>query len=173
MSRTTINPPTAYTLFFLYIEPFSALVGALYAIYYPSTYLYLTHRGPYISSLFSVPVATKAVLKQLGNLYVFFALNEALVLRSAWRETSRTKKIDDETEVRTVGGGYDLRVWRTLLFGLLVADVGHLWSVKDTGSWGEVYLGWKGWNAMGWGNVGFVYLGMFMRICFLSGIGLG
>jgi hypothetical protein len=61
-------------------------------------------------------------------------------------------------------------VWRTVLFVLLVADFGHLYSVSPLGS--DVY--WKvwDWNAMDWGNIAFVYLGATMRIAFLSGIGL-
>lgn len=71
-----------------------------------------------------------------------------------------------------VGRSYNLKVWRTLLFGLLVADMGHLWSVKETGTFREVYLNCTGWNSMDWGNVGFVYLGMLMRLCFLGRVGL-
>ena len=64
----------------------------------------------------------------------------------------------------------DLRVWRTLLFGLLVADFGHLYSVSGLGS--HVYWNASLWTAMDWGNVGFVYLGAMMRTAFLLGIGL-
>lgn len=158
MARThTPTIPTLYKLFFLYIEPISTIIGAYYAFFLPSTYLYLTHRGPYLSSVFSPPVATITALAQLANLYALFAVNEALVLRAAYEK----------------GKGYNLRVWRTLLFGLLLADMGHLCSVKETGTFEEVYLGWRQWNSMAWGNVGFVYLGALTRICFLCGVGLG
>lgn len=43
------------------------------------------------------------------------------------------------------------------MFGLLVADLGHLYSVKSLGL-GIYFRAW-GWNAMHWGNVGFVYIG--------------
>ena len=87
-------------------------------------------------------------LFQLSNLYLLFALNEHLVLSS----TS------------------NIKVWRRLLFCLLVADFGHLYSMAPLG--GEVF--WKvwEWNAMVWGSVGFVYLGASMRMAFLAGIGL-
>jgi hypothetical protein len=89
------------------------------------------------------------VLSQLANLYLLFAINEALVLRC----TS------------------DLKVWRTVLFGLLVADLGHLYSVKDLGI--EIYYEFWRWNAIDWGNLAFVYVGASMRCAFLSGVGLG
>lgn len=95
-----------------------------------------------------VPLGTSIVLSQLANLYLLFALNEALVLRSTG----------------------DLRVWRTVLLGLLIADFGHLYSVSGLGSW--VYWDVTRWNAIDYGNVLFVYLGASMRIAFLFGVGL-
>jgi len=150
----TLMPPSRfprpYTLFFLYIEPISALVGAYYAHFDPAKYLALTS-FPSSSSLLSYSspsIVTTTILSQLANLYLLFALNEALVLRST----------------------NDLRVWRTLLFGLLMADAGHLWSVNGFG-WSVYWRAWE-WNEMMWGNLGFVYLGMAMRVCFLSGVGI-
>lgn len=147
--------PRLYAIFFLYVEPFSALVGAYYAYFVPAVYLSLTSfptqtLTPTTTTNSSKPLdlATTTALAQLANLYLFFALNEALVLRSTT----------------------NLTVWRTLLFGLLVADVGHLWSVSGFGS--GVYTNPWQWNEMMWGNVGFVYMGAAMRICFLSGVGL-
>lgn len=138
--------PLAYHIFFLFIEPISALVGAYFSFFQQQTYLQLTHAAS--APLTGIPLTTQVVLRQLSNLYFLFAFNEALVLRS----TS------------------DLRVWRTLLFGLLVADFGHLYSVSGLGS--HVYWNASLWTAMDWGNVGFVYLGAMMRTAFLLGIGL-
>lgn len=144
-STSTIIPPV-YRLFFLFIEPISALVGAYFSFFQQQAYLELTHAAS--APLTGIPLTTQVVLRQLSNLYLLFAVNEALVLRS----TS------------------DLRVWRTLLFGLLVADFGHLYSVSGLGS--HVYWNASLWTAMDWGNVGFVYLGAMMRTAFLLGIGL-
>ena len=146
--------PRLYSLFFLFLEPLSALAGAYYAHFHPSTYLTLTSSqissSPYPPSLLiPLPLSTTIALTQLANLYLLFTLNEALVLRS----TS------------------DLRVWRTLLFGLLVADFGHLCSVRGLGA-GVYWRVWE-WNSMAWGNVGFVYVGAAMRMCFLGGVGMG
>jgi hypothetical protein len=110
--------PRLYSLFFLVLEPISALVGAYFAHFHPSTYLTLT--TPLSPSPSSLPLSTTIALTQLANLYLLFTINEALVLRS----TS------------------DLRVWRTLLFGLLVADLGHLWSVRGLGVGGY----WRFWE---------------------------
>jgi hypothetical protein len=136
-----------YRLFFLIIEPISALAGAYMAYFQPANYLTLT--TPLSPSPSDLPLSTSIVLTQLANLYLLFAINEGLVLRS----TS------------------DLRVWKTVLFGLLIADLGHLYSVKGLGVAGYWKI-WE-WNAMAWGNVGFVYAGALMRICFLSNVGIG
>lgn len=142
--------PVAYRLFFLYIEPVSALVGAFFAHFRQDDYLLLTHAAS-APAPGQIPTGTSIVLSQLANLYLLFTLNEALVLRS----TS------------------DPRVWKTVLFGLLVADLGHLWTVRQLGL--GVYLPWNfaRWNAIDWGNIPFVYLGASMRAAFISNVGMG
>lgn len=136
-----------YKYFFLYIEPIATVVGAYYSALQQQTYLDLTHATS--SPANGIPISTQIVLTQLSNLYLCVAINEALVLRA----TS------------------DLKVWRTLLICLLIADFGHLYSVNVAG-W-HVYWNVLSWNAIDWGNVAFVYVGATMRICFLSGLGMG
>ena len=138
--------PLPYRLFFLLTEPISALVGAYYAHCQQYDYLRMTD---VMTMPRNIPTGVSIVMSQLANLYLLFALNEALVLRS----TS------------------DIRVWKTVLFVLLVADFGHLYTLKQLGSW--VYWDVTSWNAIDWGNVPFVYLGASMRIAFLAGVGLG
>ncbi|KAI0025010.1 hypothetical protein F4780DRAFT_775483 [Xylariomycetidae sp. FL0641] len=138
--------PLPYRLFFLIIEPMSALVGAFYAHFRQSEYLSMTDA---LSAPQTLPTGTSVVMSQLANLYLLFALNEALVLRATG----------------------DLYVWRTLLFGLLVADFGHLYAVSAVGSW--VFWDVTRYSAIDWGNVPFVYLGATMRLAFLCGVGLG
>lgn len=141
--------PVPYRLFFLVIEPFSALVGAYYAHFRQRDYLLLTDSAS-APVLTAIPTGTSIVLSQLANLYLLFALNEALVLRS----TS------------------DLRVWKTVLLVLLLADFGHLWSIKELGL--GIFLPWNfaSWNAIDWGNIPFVYMGASMRIAFLADVGM-
>ncbi len=148
MSTPAFALPRFYTAFFLFIEPISALIGAFYAHSRPLEYLQLTHADSSPSWESTIPLSTSIVLSQLANLYLLFALNEALVLRS----TS------------------DLRVWKTVLFGLLLADFGHLYSVRGLGA--EIYWNALKWNKMDWGNVGFVYAGATMRLLFLAGVGM-
>lgn len=140
--------PLIYRAFFLYIEPISTIVGAYYAWFQPHYYLDLTHHAS-APGFLGVPTGTEVVLRQLANLYFAFTLNEALVLRA----TS------------------DLKVWRTLLFGLLVADLGHLYSCFPLGL--SYYYDFQAWNAIAWGNIAFVYCGATLRTCFLLGFGLG
>ncbi len=140
--------PTPYLAFFLWIEPFATLVGATYAWFMPETYLQLTDSFS-APGILGLPIATSIALRQLGNLYLAFALSEALVLRSTT----------------------DLKVWRSFLLVLLIADFGHLYTCLPLGT-GVYYQVWT-WNAIDWGNLGFVYCGATIRMCFLSGVGLG
>lgn len=154
MTSTSVHPlPLLYTLFFLYIEPVATLVGAYYAHLAQSDYLNLTVPGsdplPNPFSPSNVSQRESIVLTQLANMYLVFAFNEAFVLRAS----------------------SDMRVWRVLLLGLLIADFGHLWSVNPMG-WEVYYRFWE-WNEIYWGNLGFVYVGATMRTCFLLGLGLG
>jgi hypothetical protein len=148
MASPDFRLPMAYSWFFLIIEPISALVGAYYAHFQPLNYLQWTHYSSSPSFESTIPLSTRIVLTQLANLYLLFAINEAVVLRSS----------------------FDLRVWRAVLTGLLIADFGHLYSVSGLGH--EIYWNVFKWNKMAWGNVGFVYMGAAMRIAFLSGLGL-
>ena len=138
---------SVYNYFFLYIEPISTIFGAYYSSLQQQTYLDLTHAASSPQS--GIPISTQIVLLQLSNLYLCFAINEALVLRAS----------------------SDLRVWRTLIICLLIADFGHLYSVNAAG-W-HIYWNVLRWNAIDWGNVAFVYAGITIRICFLSGLGVG
>ncbi|KIJ57291.1 hypothetical protein M422DRAFT_23350 [Sphaerobolus stellatus SS14] len=144
--------PFLYRLFYLYIEPLSALGGAIYAGFLSKNYVndlvLNTKLAPLYAQDVELPTAVYMTAVQLANLYLLFTLNEHLVLSST----------------------NSIRTWKRLLFGLLVADFGHLLSVAPLGP--EVYWRFWEWNAMMWGSVGFVYLGASSRICFLLGVGL-
>lgn len=147
-AASSFAPPLPYRLFFLYVEPASAVAGAACACLRPADYLALT---THTATAATPPdLGPSVALAQLANLYLLFAVNEALVLRAA---------------------AADARVWRALLLGLLVADLGHLAALAPLGA--AVYWDVARWNAMDWGNVAFVYLGAAMRLAFLLGVGLG
>lgn len=145
----TSIPVFPYQLFFLYIEPISALAGAYYAALKPEDYIRdLSMKSSAAKAVPFLTVPMGMTLAQLANLYLLFALNEHLVLSS----TS------------------SLRTWRRLLLCLLIADFGHLATMVPLGT-GVFWKVWE-WNAMVWGSVGFVYLGASLRISFLLGLGL-
>ncbi|KAK0443953.1 uncharacterized protein EV420DRAFT_1649059 [Desarmillaria tabescens] len=141
----TTTIPLSYRLFFLYIEPISAIAGFIAALN-PTFYL-----GELSLSTVKPDVVgttqTDVALYQLANLYLLFALNEHLVLSS----TS------------------SLKTWRSLLFCLLIADLGHLATMAPLGL-DAFWKVWE-WNAMLWGSIGFVYLGASTRLSFLLGLG--
>ncbi|KAF9741912.1 hypothetical protein PMIN03_013032 [Paraphaeosphaeria minitans] len=148
-TKTSLSPaiPPWYRIIYLYIEPISTFVGAVYAHHFQSTYLQLQHADS--APLEPLPLGTSIVLTQLANLYLLLCINEALVLRATT----------------------DLKVWKTFLFGLLVADFGHLYSVHLVGSW--VYWRFWDWNAIDMGNVPFVYLLALSRMLFIFEVGFG
>jgi len=70
--------PAIYSWFFLFIEPVSALVGAYFAHFQQLEYLQMTHFASSPSNTATIPLSTSIVLSQLANLYLLFALNEAV-----------------------------------------------------------------------------------------------
>jgi hypothetical protein len=139
------NVPAFYRLVFLYLEPLSILAGAVQAFFFQSAYLSLTHAS---SAPTLIPLSTSIVLTQLANLYLGLAVTEALILR-----------------VTT-----EYSVWKALIIVLLIADVGHLYSVLPLG-FSRAFLQWWHWNAIDWGNVGWVYFLALTRICMLCRVG--
>jgi hypothetical protein len=146
----TLNMNIYYRIFFLYVEPLSALAGAIAATL-PSTYLALLDpkTNHHVVNLVGQTPAVGTVINQLANLYLYFSLTEALVLRAA---------------------GNNLSVWRALVFTMLIADFGHLAAGWRLGY--EQYWQANLWGAMEMGGIGFVYAGAATRIAFLSGIGI-
>ncbi|KAL6695855.1 hypothetical protein J3F84DRAFT_372198 [Trichoderma pleuroticola] len=144
-AQPSLRFPLAYRLFFLFLEPISALVGAFYTHFRQQRYLELLDGA---TAPEQVSRGTSVAMSQLANMYFFFAINEALVLRST----------------------RDPRVWRAVLLVLLIADFGHLYSMKELGP--AIYYNVAGWNAGDIGNVPWVYAGATLRLCFLAGVGL-
>ncbi|KAK0936982.1 hypothetical protein LTR29_011481 [Friedmanniomyces endolithicus] len=151
MARVVNKPiPLIFRIFFLYIEPVATALGAIYALDLfglQNDYMFLTY--PTSTGVLGVSTRESIVLNQLANMYFVFALNEALVLRAT----------------------NDVRMWRVLLLGLLIADFGHLYSVHLIGV--NIYYEFWNWSSMYWGNLGFVYVGAAMRTAFLLGAGFG
>jgi len=145
---TTI-PFWPYRLFFLYIEPATALLGSFFAGR-PAEYLALciphtTYTKPLLTD---PPVEVNIALYQLSNIFLFVALNEYVVLSST----------------------DSMKTWRALLGCLLIADIGHLLTNLPLG----LSVLWKvnEWKPDTYGTIGFVVLCAVMRVSFLSGLGL-
>ncbi|KIY68431.1 hypothetical protein CYLTODRAFT_453583 [Cylindrobasidium torrendii FP15055 ss-10] len=139
--------PLTYRVFFLYIEPIVTIAVACYAALKPSGYL-----GAVASSIQHTVIhtnQTKVVLEQLGNVYLFMALNEYFVLSSTRSTTT----------------------WKRLLLALLIADCGHLVSMRGLGV--QVYWNIWEWNVFTAASVLLVYFYITLRICFLFDVGMG
>ncbi|TQV94454.1 hypothetical protein V2A60_005497 [Cordyceps javanica] len=155
--QTGLALPLIYRLFFLVLEPVSALVGAYFCHARQARYLTLLDASSAAAATYAtgaVPLGTSVALSQLAAMYLFFALNEAVVLRSTG----------------------DLRVWRAVLAVLLLADLAHLYALRALAApprGSGVYHDVLAWNAADWGNVPWVYAGAALRVCFLAGVGMG
>lgn len=86
-------------------------------------------------------------MSQLANLYLGLAILEASVLRAT----------------------QDLKVWHRFLIALLLADIGHLYSVWPLGP--SIYWQYWRWNAIDYGNIPFVYFLAITRVLMLLGVG--
>ncbi len=137
--------PSIYRVFFLYIEPISLLAGSFIAGR-PLEYLSLLTLKPTPLSDIPDSLPVKIALYQLSNLYLLLAINEHFILKSSSRGT-----------------------WRTMLAGLLFADILHILTHIPLGP-DAFYKFWE-WNSMLWGGVGFVYLCALLRAAFLFNIG--
>ena len=141
--------PLLFRVFFTTLEPITALVGWYFAHFQQRHYLSLATHTPYNIQEEPDPGCAVA-LRQLANMYLLFAINEALVLRAT----------------------NDRRVWAALLFGLLVADVGHLWSLRVL-DLDHLYYTVTEWNPMDVGSIGIVYVGMAFRLSFFASLAAG
>ncbi|KAH7104370.1 hypothetical protein BKA62DRAFT_504777 [Auriculariales sp. MPI-PUGE-AT-0066] len=140
--------PLVYRGFFLVFEPLTVVLAACYAYFTPRTYLALLAYSKPTTALDEPSQEMLVSLYQLANMYMMFALNEALVL----------------------GCTQNRRVWRILLFGLFVADLGHLATLWSLGS--QWYWRIDLWNEMHVGGIGLVYFGASMRLAYICGVGL-
>jgi len=113
---STQQRPFFYTLFFLYLEPIITVAGTFMAHFRAAEYIRLTSHLPVITTTTIhttaaaaaiVPPTTQIILSQLANMYLFVAIIESTVLRAT----------------------NDLKVWRRVIWALLIADVGHVLSV--------------------------------------------
>ncbi|RDW62284.1 hypothetical protein BP6252_11717 [Coleophoma cylindrospora] len=136
--------PLIYRLYFIYIDPALALYGSILVLTNPTLFLQST-TPPTLTEAAS-PLTT-LLLTQISALYAFFAITEGLVLY-------QTKQ---------------LRIWRSVLLGVLVCDIGHAYAVlsADATAWDL-----RGWRAVDAINYGILIFGAGLRGSFLLGVGL-
>ncbi|MCJ1247381.1 hypothetical protein MMC30_004595 [Trapelia coarctata] len=134
-----------YRLLMLYIDPILIFAGAVLQHFAPS--FYLAHMSPH-STPSTYDPASQIVFDQLAASYVLFAWIEAVVLRST----------------------NNLKVWKTVLLGILICDVLHLY-----GTWltmGSLFWDLGAWTGFNWINIGTLALFGATRMAFLIGVGL-
>ena len=150
----TSTTPLVYQLFFLWIEPFFTILGTVCAFFTPGMYIEMTGASLPQSLAAKAEIAPWSTCHDprgpapARNMYLIFAINEAFVLRAT----------------------NDLRVWRVLLIGLLIADFGHLFSLWPLGY--TIYYNIPNWNAMGLGQYWICVCWSFYQDMLLVGHGL-
>ncbi|APA14947.1 hypothetical protein SS1G_13721 [Sclerotinia sclerotiorum 1980 UF-70] len=145
-----INP--MYRIYLLYIEPFIALSGAYLAYFQPNEFLVRT--APWkVSQQFIHIKFPKPVIKLLSTdiaaLYIFFAINEAVVLRLT----------------------RDYSVWQAVVFAMLMSDMGHILAIYQADPVGSLNV--AKWQREEYVNNGIIAFGVILRLGFLSGFGNG
>jgi hypothetical protein len=142
--------PLVYRLLFTTLEPIAALFGAFLLLRNPAQFLATMSPSAALSA------SKKVIYDQLAATYTLMAWNQAVVLRlaGASRDDPRT-----------------MRVWRGVMFGVLVCDAMHLYgSFEALG--GDVFWSPARWRGEDWGNLAFLWAMAAVRLAFLFGLGL-
>jgi hypothetical protein len=134
--------PRFYRIWHLWLEPWTALGGVYHLHCAPEQYFeYMPQTARYAP-------ASQIVYDQLASSYLFFAAVEGFVLRST----------------------DDVKVWRAVVFALLLCDAGHMyasWMEMGTRGFFLPWL-WEGSDAM----TMILTCGPFvLRSAFLLGVG--
>ena len=146
--RTISHIHPIYKIYFLYLEALMAFAGALMVLINPEHFLQSTLPAGYLTihPLTITPVL-KMLLTNIAFLYGLISVLEGVVLRFS-RERI---------------------VWVGVLAGLLVSDVGHLWSVFAVDR--KRFWSVTEWNGDEWISYGTLLLGAGLRTLFLAGFG--
>jgi hypothetical protein len=142
MSTEFPHIPFIYRLFFLYLEPVMAFNGSILCHWYPTIFLNT------MSAAAQYAPSNQVIYDQLAATYVLFAFNEAVLLRTI----------------------KDLRVWKTVLVGILLCDSIHLysmWCVMGT----QVFFSPQLWRKEDWVNLALLWGPVVLRSSFLAEVG--
>jgi hypothetical protein len=139
----SLRIPFAYRLCHLWLEPLGALNGAYLLTFNPHEYhTFMPPAAQYAST-------SQLIYTQLASTYVLFAVLEAIVLRLTTQ----------------------LSVWKAVLFGILLCDLGHfyaLWTDMSTQALSSPEL----WTTKGWATMLVSVVPFALRVAFMLGIGL-
>ena len=138
--------PFVYRLTFLYFEPLAAFIGALITFFSPLQFLQVF--SPAASSRDYSPLS-QPIYDQLSAHLVRFAWSQAVTLRL----TS------------------ELRVWKSVLFGMFLCDLVHLYSqYLILGP--SVYCDPRQWRMEEWVNFVMLYGPGGLRVAACLGVGI-
>jgi hypothetical protein len=148
--------PSFYRAFFLYVDPVLCFSGIYLAFFDPSTYLLNSTPSALVSKIdttTAIPPLPQFLVNTIGSFYLFIFSMEALLLRQSL----------------TFPQGLNVKVWRTVMFGILLTDLGLLYGGYRADA--ETLLDVTAWTKGDWTNNGVLALAIAMRTSFLLGIG--
>jgi hypothetical protein len=137
-----LNTPFVYILWHLYLEPIFALGGVYHLHFAPQEYF------SYMPASSTYAPGSQIVYDQLAACYLFFAFVEGVLLRV----------VDDQ------------QTWRTIVFGLLLCDLGHCYAAVAEMGW-EV-LGGQMWRGKDGVTNCLNLLPVVIRMGYLLGVGV-
>jgi hypothetical protein len=146
MSYNSSPMSSLFYVFFVFIEPFLALNGAILAIFSPKAFLdsvlpLSTSKAPEAET---TPFL-RYLLVYIGSLYLFVAYLKVVLLRNQ----------------------SDTRIWRIVVVGLILSDLGHLGAIQILLPGFEIYWNVPLWRVEDWCNIGILLLAFAMRILYL------
>ena len=148
--------PLLYRIFFLYIDPIICLSG-IYLFFFDH-HTFIQNGVPGVISSQVSPISTLSPLNNylitaLGSYSVFVFVMQIFLLHQ-FKDTPR---------------GLNIKIWRTVQFGILLIDLGLLYGVYVTDP--KAALDVSGWRIGDWTNNAILGLVVLVRSAFLVGIG--
>ncbi|KAK7532505.1 uncharacterized protein J3D65DRAFT_606389 [Phyllosticta citribraziliensis] len=153
--KQAASVPLVYRVYMLWLEPVFAVIGAYLYIFTPTDALQIITPPPLHPQTLQQTPIEKLLMWEVASLYVYFAFIEFVVLRYVGSERRD--------------------IWRLVVAGILLCDMGHLWSLKlvadasgqPSALWDPRM--WTRWED--WGNQFTTWFGFLLRVSFILGVG--
>jgi len=136
--------PTFYRIFFLYIDPLICLSG-IYVLFFDHA-TYLASGVPHAITVDAIDPLTQYLLAALGSYALCIFGIQVLLLRQF----------------------PDIKIWRIVMFSILMTDLGLLYGVYAVDPQGFWDIG--RWTSGDWTNNGILCTVIGIRSCFLLGV---